>query len=303
MQTEVIGRMRRGEEQDMEADLIYDVGMNNGDDTAYYLHRGFRVVAIEADPTLVETAAARFREAIAAKRLTILNIAVADKDGALPFWICDNHSEWNSFDRSIASRRGHPHHAIEVEARRFEGVLAEYGVPYFLKIDIEGHDHLCLEALCAQPADLPRYVSFERGDEVLARLPLLRDLGYDGFKGLSQWHFLPLQTEPTPELRQAERIQRARGFFKSGLLGKAVGRAGGARLVNRRLRQLRRQGDWKFPVGASGPFGEDTAGRWQRYDEFQGTLRTIDERRQQGGASAYWAQGSYYWVDIHARRS
>ena len=29
-------------------DLIYDVGMNNGDDTAYYLHKGFRVVAVEA---------------------------------------------------------------------------------------------------------------------------------------------------------------------------------------------------------------------------------------------------------------
>jgi hypothetical protein len=30
--------------------LIYDVGMNNGDDTAYYLRRGFRVVAIEPNP-------------------------------------------------------------------------------------------------------------------------------------------------------------------------------------------------------------------------------------------------------------
>jgi putative ABC transport system substrate-binding protein len=32
--------------------LIYDVGMNNGDDTAYYLRRGFRVLAIEANPDL-----------------------------------------------------------------------------------------------------------------------------------------------------------------------------------------------------------------------------------------------------------
>jgi 16S rRNA A1518/A1519 N6-dimethyltransferase RsmA/KsgA/DIM1 with predicted DNA glycosylase/AP lyase activity len=42
-------------------DLIYDVGMNNGDDTAYYLRRGFRVVAIEADTRLVRCAAERFR--------------------------------------------------------------------------------------------------------------------------------------------------------------------------------------------------------------------------------------------------
>ena len=29
--------------------LAYDIGMHNGDDTAYYLAKGFRVVAVEAD--------------------------------------------------------------------------------------------------------------------------------------------------------------------------------------------------------------------------------------------------------------
>lgn len=33
-------------------DLIFDIGANNGDDTAFYLKKGFRVVAIEADPAL-----------------------------------------------------------------------------------------------------------------------------------------------------------------------------------------------------------------------------------------------------------
>ena len=36
-----------------EQDLIYDVGMHNGDDTAYYLHKGFRVIAIDANPAMV----------------------------------------------------------------------------------------------------------------------------------------------------------------------------------------------------------------------------------------------------------
>ena len=31
------------------ADLIYDVGMHRGEDTAFYLRKGFRVVAVEAD--------------------------------------------------------------------------------------------------------------------------------------------------------------------------------------------------------------------------------------------------------------
>jgi 16S rRNA A1518/A1519 N6-dimethyltransferase RsmA/KsgA/DIM1 with predicted DNA glycosylase/AP lyase activity len=31
-------------------DLIYDVGMHHGEDTEFYLRKGFRVVAFEADP-------------------------------------------------------------------------------------------------------------------------------------------------------------------------------------------------------------------------------------------------------------
>jgi hypothetical protein len=34
--------------------------MNNGDDTTYYLWRGFRVLAIEANPVLAANAAMRF---------------------------------------------------------------------------------------------------------------------------------------------------------------------------------------------------------------------------------------------------
>ena len=33
------------------SDLIYDVGFHQGEDTAYYLKKGFRVVAFEAHPT------------------------------------------------------------------------------------------------------------------------------------------------------------------------------------------------------------------------------------------------------------
>jgi hypothetical protein len=67
-------------------DVIYDVGMNNGDDTAYYLSLGFRTVAIEANPELVKQAKARFAREVASGRLIILNIGIADREGAL-CWI------------------------------------------------------------------------------------------------------------------------------------------------------------------------------------------------------------------------
>jgi FkbM family methyltransferase len=114
-------------------DLVYDVGMNNGDDSAYYLSLGFRTVAIEANPELVKYAKARFAHEIASERLIILNIGIADREGELPFWICETNSRWSSFDRAYASGGNSPNHQIQVPCTRFEMIVAQYGVPYFAR--------------------------------------------------------------------------------------------------------------------------------------------------------------------------
>ena len=54
--------------------LVYDVGMNNGDDTAFYLHEGHSMIAIEAIPELVEAGGMRFRKGLEAQRLFIINV-------------------------------------------------------------------------------------------------------------------------------------------------------------------------------------------------------------------------------------
>jgi FkbM family methyltransferase len=86
-------------EGELDPKLIYDVGMHNGDDTAYYLLRGFRVVAIEPNPELVATAANRFRREIEAGYPKILNVGIAADEGELPFWVCQTDSRLSSFDR------------------------------------------------------------------------------------------------------------------------------------------------------------------------------------------------------------
>ena len=166
----------------MEEDLIYDVGLHNGDDTAYYLSKGYRVVAIEADPALAALAHERFENDIERGRLTLLNVAIGPKEGVARFWICDEWSEWNSFDRAVASRQGKKHHAIDVRCREFRNVLREYGVPYYLKVDIENSDHCCIDGL--DHKEPPRYVSLEFGrlDDLVA----LHRLGYNAFKVIHQ---------------------------------------------------------------------------------------------------------------------
>src|SRR4051794_29438379 len=140
-------------------DLIYDVGMHLGDDTAFYLSQGFRVIGIEANPQIAVQARDRFSNEIESGRLTIVNAGVAETFGTAPFWICEENSTWNSFQRKIAARNGMKHHAVTIPTRPFRDILDEYGTPLYLKIDIEGNDHLCIRDLAGRP--LPRFVSME----------------------------------------------------------------------------------------------------------------------------------------------
>ena len=51
--------------------LIMDIGMNNGRDSLFYLRKGFRVVAVEANPILVKNAQQQLADYIASGQLII----------------------------------------------------------------------------------------------------------------------------------------------------------------------------------------------------------------------------------------
>jgi FkbM family methyltransferase len=65
----------------MAQDLIYDVGAHKGEDTEFYLKKGFSVIALEALPQLCIALSQRFLEEIQQGNLTIINIAVTHKRG------------------------------------------------------------------------------------------------------------------------------------------------------------------------------------------------------------------------------
>src|SRR5579872_912696 len=139
--------------------LVFDVGFNIGQDTQFYLAEGYRVVAVEADPTLAQKGRERFAREVASGQLTIANVGIAEREGTAEFWVCEGKPEFNSFFREIAARDGYSHHAITIPTTRFETLLQRYGTPHFLKIDIEGHDMLCLDGLT--PQSIPAYLSIE----------------------------------------------------------------------------------------------------------------------------------------------
>jgi FkbM family methyltransferase len=162
---------------------IYDVGMHTGEDTSFYLAKGFSVVAIEAGPTLCEAARREFAEYLRSGQLRILNVGVTDRAGEAVFYVNRSRPEWSSFSAEIAERDGTVAEQIVVPCRRLSDIVKECGEPYYVKIDIEGYDWLALRSLL-EDAIQPAYVSVESGNGAL--LPGLVQMGFTGFQYVQQ---------------------------------------------------------------------------------------------------------------------
>src|ERR1700743_271397 len=138
--------------------LIFDIGFNNGDDTDHYLGRGFDVVAVEANPEVAEAGRRRFAAAIEAGRLRLLNIGIAEETGHADFYVNRTDDVWSSFVPELGQRGG-KFSVTSVPTTTLSDLLREHGTPYYLKIDVEGHEWICLKGLTVTP----KYVSVEAG--------------------------------------------------------------------------------------------------------------------------------------------
>jgi FkbM family methyltransferase len=221
----------------------------------------------------------RFRDYIRAGQLTIINRGLAERSGQLEFWICDDVTEWSSFRRDLASRDGARHHAITVDCVPIMDVIDEFGVADYMKIDIEGHDKICIEGLTTATA--PPYISIEmeiaRADEDIQRLG---DLGYRGFKVICQnigWRQVTTRNFWFYRLGPHHPFVRPLMRLRTGIAHRVHGRT----------------------VGESGPWGEKTVGSWRSLDHACEVWRRVREIQEQIAMSE---QPHYWWFDIHAKK-
>lgn len=267
-------------------DLIIDAGLHAGNDTRFYLAKGFRVVAIEASPELVREAEATFADDIRSGRLTIINAAIWSTPGTVDFYICPGKSDWGTVDRAFAERNrelsGQEQIVVPVRAITFDEVLRRSGIPYYLKIDLEGVDRLCLETLRSYEAR-PKHVSIEMSltsfEDAFEELATLFSLGYRRFKIVNQ-----------------------------SLNGRIV------------CPNPPREGVYvpaTFDGYSSGPFGEEAPGEWMSIREAlaRATLIIDDQSKHGAKGSEYKTEASFHyrmyrdligdpvgWYDIHATR-
>jgi len=228
--------------------LIFDIGMHRGEDTEYYLREGYKVVAVEANPILANECRQKFEKEIASGQLLIVNAGIGEKEGIMPFYVNKYQSEWSSFDKAIGTRNNTEFEVMNVHCVTTQNLFQLHGVPFYLKVDIEGYDYLALKDI-SENGPKPPYVSCEAGD--ISWLDILYSKGYRKFKFINQANnFKPYNLN-----REKNRYYVIYRKIKHG--------------INHRLRNILRP---KFPGGSSGPFGENTKGNWKSYEEIRHTF-------------------------------
>ena len=149
-------------------DLIFDIGANHGQKTDIFLRIGARVLAVDPDEMNQEALRDKFlRYRLVKKPVIIVGKAVSDKCAVHKMWIDEPGSAKNTLSqkwvdtlRRDEARFGHrlnfAQHT-EVESISLEELIVTYGCPFFVKIDVEGHEPHVLRGL-KRPVP---YLSFE----------------------------------------------------------------------------------------------------------------------------------------------
>jgi FkbM family methyltransferase len=135
-------------------DLIFDIGANAGDKTDVFLTLGARIVAVEPNNACQQVLRDRFLQyRFKPSPVTLVVKAVSDRIGIEQMWIDGPGSAVNTMSRKWADHLKenkqsfkHRHCGLDfsrsepIETTTIEEQIDLHGVPFFIKIDVEGHE-------------------------------------------------------------------------------------------------------------------------------------------------------------------
>jgi FkbM family methyltransferase len=277
--------------------LIYDIGAHQGDDTGWYLQQGYRVIAVEANPFLAKQLEKKFNLAIIDGKLTVVNVAVGEKDNeTVPFFI--SREDWRSSTiKDLAERDGVIVETAQMPTARLSSLFKKYGTPYYCKIDIEGNDAQAINSL-GGGTGRPSYISCElsclsisdlhaNNSLLFKTLEALKAAGYTTFQLIDQESLLQLAAGKhyshlySLYARIRTKLERMTGLFTK-------------RYSNRFLIAKQRKVNSDF---VTAPFGEALSGKWFDYE----TTRNLIQFHFNDYYSHTQNKLLTFWVDIHAR--
>lgn len=241
---------------------IYDIGMYDGSDTEYYLENGYRVIAVEANPELVENAKIRFKNQITTGKLICINAAISHDDNPVTLTLSGTDLGSSTvFPEKITHKK--PIKDISVMGITIDKLFKKHGIPKYMKVDIEGADRYCVLPLTIDTR--PSFLSFEIGEDVDQLLSHLAMIGYNQYKIVNQNSFRAFENNGCLFDRISRRIIRHMGYAEP--------------------RMIKRAGRFFVAGHSSGPLPWLTDGRWRSLKETQFII---------------WNEKLHGWNDIHA---
>jgi len=139
-------------------DLVFDIGANIGIFSEVFIKLNAKVVAVEPQPKLVGIMKRKFKNN---KRINIFENGVSSKKGILIFYMNKKDlasstflKDWSEDERFLD---GDWSRNIKVKVITLSDLIKKFGIPKYIKIDVEGFEEKVLMGLNRSPA----YISFE----------------------------------------------------------------------------------------------------------------------------------------------
>ena len=167
-------------------DLVFDVGAHVGDRIASFRRLGARVVAVEPQRAMLRTLRLLYGRD---SHVTLEATAVGRQKGRLRMLInADNPTVSTASSAFVAAANGAPgwesqrwNEFTDVDVTTLDALIAQHGVPAFIKVDVEGFEAEALAGL----SQAVRVLSFEfttiQPDVALACIARCAELGYARF--------------------------------------------------------------------------------------------------------------------------
>jgi len=158
--------------------LVYDIGTLCGEDFRNFRSQKFRVVGVDANIQSISELSQEFSHDPYA---VCLCAAVSERAGIREFHFSQRHPDWSSLSRSIADRDGSGVLNFPVPSLTLDQMFGQFGVPHYLKLDIEGGE---MDALQGMTLAAPEYLSLEFDHLGLSETELLHRLqilGYNSY--------------------------------------------------------------------------------------------------------------------------